>query len=93
VTVDELEKCVGLLIDLARSRGVREVDVGEADLYWSVPSPDWVDMAKHPNVVVGDFGDDVAELQKMLQDPGRACSVDFDRVAALLRVVSDRLSR
>jgi hypothetical protein len=92
MTIDELERCIGQLLELARARGVRQIDTGARDLYWQVPSPDWVDMSKQPALTVGSLDDDVSELKKLLEDPARASSVDFVRVAAVLQVISDELS-
>lgn len=93
MTIDELEKCISLLLSLARARGVKEIGTGARDYYWNVLGPEWVEMTKEPKLAVGSLDDDVSELSKLLQEPGRASAVDFDRAAALLRLISDDLSR
>src|SRR5687768_15683262 len=92
VTIDELERCISILLALARSRGVEKLDTGSLDLYWTVPSPEWIEMQQQPDLGVGSLGDDLTQLEKLLVDPQRASSVDLDRAAAMLRLISDRLS-
>lgn len=92
MTLEALEQCISQLLALARSRGIEEVDTRERDYYWNVPSPEWVDMTKQPQLTVGSLDDDLVELNKLRTQPERASSVDFDRVAAMLRLLSDKLS-
>lgn len=80
-----------MLLELARARGVRKLDAGPHDSYWNVPAPEWVDMSKEPPLTVGSLDDDLSELRKLLQEPERASSVDLERAAALLRLLSEQL--
>ena len=93
MTIDELGICISRLLALAKARGITEVHPGERDSYWVVSGPEWVDMTKQPQQLgVGSMDDDLSELKKLLTDPHRASSVDFDRAATLLRLISDELS-
>ncbi|AKF86108.1 hypothetical protein MFUL124B02_21520 [Myxococcus fulvus 124B02] len=92
MTIEELEQCISRLLALARSRGIEKIDTGKHDSYWNVPSPEWVDMTKQPELSVGSLDDDLAELHKLRAQPDRASSVDLDRAAAMLRLISDELS-
>lgn len=92
MTIDELERCISRLLRVARSRGITKIDTGARDYYWNVPSPEWVDMTKQPELTVGSLDDDLSELEKLLADPDRASSVDLDRAAAILRLLSDGLA-
>lgn len=80
----DLERCVQLLMEHARLRGVDEITFGDSDLYWTVSSPEWMQLYADPKPAVGSSTDDEEELQKMIteEDPS---AVDFDRVAHLLR--------
>lgn len=91
MTVDELERCIGRLLAHLRSGGITTVDTGPYDYYWTVISPEWLDMEGSPELAVGSLVDDLAELQKLQLEPGRASAVDLDRVAAILRLLSDQL--
>jgi hypothetical protein len=41
---------------------------------------------------VGSLDDDMTELRKLLADPDRASAVDFDRIAAILKLLSAKLA-
>ena len=90
--VADLEKCVAILTRLARERGVDEVVAPDGDLYWTITAPEWTRVYEQPKPAVGSFSDDEQELTKMLTDPSRASAVDFERVAHLLRALSDQLA-
>lgn len=90
--VTDLEKCVGILSRLALDRGVNEVVPPESDGYWTITAPEWTRVYEDPEPSVGSFADDEAELTKMLENPERASSVDLERVAHLLRRLSDQLA-
>lgn len=92
MTIDELEEVILRLLRLARERGVQNLNTGSRDYYWSVSSPEWVDMGKEPSLAVGSLDDDISELTKLLVDSDRASAVDLDRAAAVLRMISDDLS-
>jgi hypothetical protein len=83
---------VSILARLARERGVDEVVLPEADGYWTITAPGWTQIYEEPKPSVGSFCDDEEELKKMLADPERASSVDLERVAHLLRRLSDQLA-
>lgn len=92
MTLAELEQCVHILLRHAASWGVGEVP-GDRDYYWTVGSPDWLTVPDDPEVGIGSFADDEAELRKLLADPARAAATDLDRVAHLLKLVSERIAR
>jgi len=89
--VTDLEKCVSILARLARERGVDEV-TPDSDGYWTISAPEWTQVYEEPKPAVGSFSDDEEELAKMLANPDRASSVDLERVAHLLRRLSDQLA-
>ena len=88
MTIEELEQCLSQLLALARSRGMEKIDAGKRDDFWSVPSPEWVDMTKEPRLMVGSLDDDLAELNKLRTEPERVSTVELDRAAAILRLIS-----
>ena len=92
MTLEDLGKCIEILIQLARSRGLSEITISDPGSYWTVTAPEWTEMYKDPALAVGSFSDDEQALHRLLLDPTRASSVDFDRAAHLLRLVSDRLA-
>jgi hypothetical protein len=92
MTLTELEHCVRIVMRHAANSGITDIVPEGKDLYWTVSSPDWLEIYKAPNPSVGSFDDDEAELQKLITDEARVSSVDLVRVAHLLRLVSDQLS-
>ena len=90
--LDDLERCVIILMNLAKMRGINEVKSSENDAYWTISSPAWTQIYEEPNPSVGSLSDDEEELIKVLGDPTRASAVDLDRVAHLLRRLSDQLA-
>jgi len=70
----------------------------ETSLYRQISSEDMSRFEKphdwHTNnaIEIGDLSDDIAELKK-LADPNRPCTfVDMDRLASLLRVISQEMN-
>ena len=92
MTLDELEKCLNITLKRAREMGVSEIGPQESDGYWTVTSPNWRDVYSDPEPAVGSLADDEANLYKLIVDPGRASSVDLERLAHLLRALSDELA-
>ena len=90
--LNDLEICICILLRLARERGIDEVTLPEKDGYWVVTAPEWTNVYEDPQLAVGSFSDDAAELRKILADNERASSVDLERVASLLRRLSDQLA-
>jgi hypothetical protein len=92
MTVDDLERCIGILLTHARARGVDELTTTH-DYYWDAYGPERFVMLSKPQLLVGSIDDDLAELEALLRDPWRATSVDLDRAAAALRLIGDLLSK
>jgi hypothetical protein len=91
MTLDELERCLGLLLQYARDWGVTAVESGDRDLYWTVTSADWLKVYEEPRPAVGSLADDEAALMALLRDPSRANSVDLERAAHMLTLLSELL--
>jgi hypothetical protein len=62
------------------------------DMYWVVHQPEWTDLQHEPKLSVGSLKDDWEALQQVLEGQ-MPTSVDFDRLASVLRAVSERLAR
>jgi len=92
MTLDELEKCLSIVLKRARDMGITEIGPHESDGYWTVTSPDWRDVYSDPEPAVGSLSDDESMLSKLIDDPRRASSVDADRISHLLRALSDKLA-
>ncbi len=88
ISLKELEKCLSLLFRHLRRGGIREVDSGSYDYYWFVLDDEWLAFNRKPGPAVGSLEDDIAELKKLAKDPSRISSVDFERLAAVLRFIA-----
>jgi hypothetical protein len=92
MTFAEIRECIELLLAHAEGQGLSEIALPPSDLYWTVTSQDWRMPYQEPKPGLGSFADDEGELAKLLQTPARASAVDLERVASLLRLLSDRLA-
>ena len=91
IELSELEKCFEQVMGLARSHGFDQVELGEKDLYWQVLSDRW-EFDRDPDVAVGSLVDDVAELKRLSVGEIPPTSVDLDRLASLLTLLSEQIS-
>lgn len=92
MTFEEIQRCISILLEYVSRQGVSSLDVCNADLYWTMTSEDWLVKDTEPKPAVGSLHDDIAELKQLLDEPGRASSVDLDRLASLLRLLSLQLT-
>ncbi|WP_257463601.1 hypothetical protein [Archangium lipolyticum] len=80
------------LVENFQQAGVSALEIDDMDYYWVVEPPEWTDFQKEPSLCVGSLIDDWAELQRVLEG-GIVTTVDFNRLGAMLRAVSERLGR
>lgn len=79
------------LIENYRERGYEAVSIEDMDMYWVIQPPEWTELQREPTLSVGSLKDDWEELQRV-QEGRIPAAVDFDRLAAVLRAVSERLA-
>lgn len=91
LTLDELETCLFSVLAMLRSRGIEFAETDRRDFYWSVLSGDWLDFQKEPDIAVGSLDDDVQGLRRLLSDPSGASAIDLERLAAVLKLLSEDL--
>jgi hypothetical protein len=92
IQLSQLALLATRLIENYRERGYDTVLIDDMDMYWVVQPPDWTDLQHEPKLLVGSLKDDWAALQRVLEGE-MPTSVDFDRLAAVLRALSERLAR
>jgi hypothetical protein len=62
----------------------------EGDLYWVVLPPEWEDFSHgSPEISTGSLVDEWSELSRLLDEDEVVSFLDYDRVAAVLRHVSE----
>lgn len=91
IPLAQLAQLAKILVDAYQERGVESVTVDDVDMYWIAQPPEWTDFSKPPELCVGSLVDDWESLRKVLAGE-MATAVDFDRLAAVLRAVSEELS-
>lgn len=93
VSIYEIKKAIGIILDKAVQVGHEEIDV-DTDFYWKVCSVDRTNLQKEvTSMCVGSISDDLNELSKLLTDDGMATVVDFDRAGNLLIEIGEQISK
>lgn len=87
LTIDQLERCVALVLQRARAQGITEIDTGDRDLYWTALGEEWMNFQSEPELAVGSLDHDLEQLAAVLDEPSRLSGNEFDRVAAAIRFV------
>ena len=90
INVEFLRDIFGLMMQKLENENAEEIQIVD-DLYNKIPTHKW-DIS-NPNIdesiVIGSLVDDYESLLKLLIDKERPCTyVDFDRMASLLRAIS-----
>ncbi len=88
---DELEQCVGRLFAMLEARGFVGVETADRNFYWHVLSEEWVDQRRCPEPGVGSLLEDVKHLKMLLAKEVEPSALDLERVAAILKLISDDL--
>ena len=90
--VKDLELLLLKIIDKLRQEGHHVIDLGDFDLYWNVSAPEWTDMSRTPELSVGSIRDDLESLKELSNPDHVTAYVDFDRLATVLHLISERLN-
>jgi hypothetical protein len=91
VRTDDLEKVFNRIIAKLRDEQVVEVDLDE-DLYRFIPADKW-SRFDDETIEQGSLYDDLESLELLVRNEDRPCTyVDFDRVASLLRAISQKMN-
>ena len=89
IFVNELKSIFDRVIDKLRQDNLEKVTL-DTDLYRIIPTDEW-ETYERDVVEVGSLNDDIESLLLILKDPDRPCTyVDFDRLASLLRAISQK---
>ena len=88
ISLDELEQCLAILIRKAKAEGQEEIETGESDFYWNIETDEWTNFKQEPKTTVGSLDDDIVELKRLIKEPSRASIVDWERLAAVFRLLS-----
>jgi hypothetical protein len=90
VSKSELLRLLELVIRRLEQVGHDEIKV-DTDLYLIIPSDEWHKVGENPTPAIGSLEDDWDSLSRTLSEEGTLAISDFDRVAAILRAISEEL--
>ncbi|MET0637370.1 MAG: hypothetical protein ABWZ25_15170 [Chitinophagaceae bacterium] len=87
IYIEELQKIFKRIIEKLEFEGVNKIEIGE-DLYLFIPTSGWQSYTDTP-IYPGSLFDDIENLRMLVSDTARPCTyVDFDRMANVLRAIS-----
>lgn len=87
VQVSDLKTIFKRIIDKLEYENIKEIQL-DTDLYRFIPTDEWETYEKDV-IELGSLDDDIESLLLIVKDIGRPCTyVDFDRLASLLRAIS-----
>jgi hypothetical protein len=63
----------------------------ETDYYLTIPTDEWDQVEESPEPAIGSLHDDWHELRRILDEDRLFTAIDFDRVAAVLKAISEEV--
>ncbi|MCP2727758.1 hypothetical protein [Limnofasciculus baicalensis] len=93
VTVENLRLLFEKLMEKMDENGISSLDINDVDYYWIVPSSEWTNFQSEVKPAVGSLVDDWESLEKVLSGEQIPTYVDFDRIAAILRAISETVAK
>ena len=88
ISVGEIEILFNLAIEKMKRDGVSIIKP-KNDEYWIITADEWDNFDKSPDPAVGSIKDDIEYLKKAIEDNVIDTYNDFDRLATVLRAVSE----
>lgn len=91
VKIDILKAALHRMLHKLEKEDITDIVI-EDDLYNIIPTDEW-SIINNPKdvVVIGSLQDDYDNLEKLALDSHRPCTyVDFDRLASILRAISQK---
>ena len=92
VTVDNLRVLLEKLIDKMEEDGISSLEINDVDYYWIILSSEWTNFQSEVKPAVGSLVDDWESLQKVLSGEEISTYIDFERIAAILRIISETVA-
>jgi hypothetical protein len=91
INLDNLEKAFEQIILKLKREEIEEIQLTE-DYYKFIPTDEWSNLEEDV-ILVGSLIDDIDSLYKVLNEPHQTFTyVDFDRIASILRAISETLN-
>ncbi len=92
ITVDKLRVLFEKLMNKMEDNGIYSLEINDVDYYWIVLSSEWTNFQSEVKPAVGSLEDDWENLQKVLSGEEIPTYVDFERIAAILRAISETVA-
>lgn len=87
IKLNEFESLFELIIKKLKNDKLNDFEFN-TDNYWIITSDEWSEFNKTPEPVVGSLFEDIEYLKKTIEAKEIYTYSDFDRLATLLRAVS-----
>ncbi|MBK1442576.1 hypothetical protein JHJ32_21430 [Parapedobacter sp. ISTM3] len=88
ITLEEIKGLFNLAIEKLQRENVLKISF-DKDEYWNVLGGDMNDFSKAPDPGVGSLYDDIGYLKRSLEEKQILSYSDFDRLAAVLKSISN----
>lgn len=88
INVKEIEILFRLIVEKLYTDKVNQIDLA-TDEYWLIASDEWDDLKEAPKPVVGSLKEDIEYLKKTIEERAIHTYSDFDRLASVLRAISE----
>ena len=88
ISISEIENLFDLVIKKLRIDKLDKIEIN-LDEYWIITSDEWNNFETEPISALGSFKEDIEGLKKTLADQQIFTYSDFDRLATLLRSISE----
>jgi hypothetical protein len=91
ITKEDIKIIFDSILEKLDRENVKEIAI-QQDLYRFIPTDEW-DSYERNYSIEGSLFDDLDSLKLLIADRSRFCSyVDFDRMASILRYISEKLA-
>ena len=91
IKIEELEKVTGKLFEYLKQQGLSELNI-EEDYYWNIDKKERYNPYKEPSKFdLGQLKDDWNELLKIKNEDSEPLSYSFVWLAALLRLLGEKI--
>lgn len=87
-SIEKLEKLFNMILVKLKNDGLNEIEIAN-DEYWIILTNQWSDFSKDPEIAVGSIQEDINFLNKALEANEILTYADLDRVASILRMISE----
>lgn len=89
ISKKELEIIFNLILQKLSKEKIDEIEF-DMDEYWIITTDEWNEFKDSPKPAVGSLKEDIEYLKKSIEYNEMISYVDFDRLASVLRAISEK---